>query len=57
MKRLKKCTVWGYIEICQPISGLDTVVVRTKLDSSIEIIWKDKPLLVKELNTLFDQYK
>lgn len=35
----------------------DTVVVRTKLDNSIEIIWKDKPLLVKEANTLFDQYK
>jgi hypothetical protein len=35
----------------------DTVTVRTKLDNSIEIIWKDKPLLVKEVNTLFDQYK
>jgi hypothetical protein len=33
------------------------VVVRTKLDNSIVIIWKDKPLLVKEVNTLFDQYK
>jgi hypothetical protein len=35
----------------------DTVVVRTKLDTSIEIIWKDKPLLVKEVHTLFDEYK
>jgi hypothetical protein len=35
----------------------DTVVVRTKLDTSIEIIWKDKPLLVQEVNTLFDEYK
>jgi hypothetical protein len=35
----------------------DTVVVRTKLDTSIAIIWKDKPLLVKEVHTLFDQYK
>ncbi|MDR1901160.1 MAG: hypothetical protein LBQ88_02605 [Treponema sp.] len=35
----------------------NAVVVRTKLDNSIVIIWKDKPLLVKEVNTLFDQYK
>jgi hypothetical protein len=35
----------------------DTVVVRTKLDASIAIIWKDKPLLVKEVNTLFDRCK
>jgi hypothetical protein len=34
----------------------DTVVVRTKPDNSIEIIWKDKPLLVKEVITLFDGY-
>jgi hypothetical protein len=31
--------------------------VRTKLDNSIEIIWKDKPLLVKEATTLFEEYK
>jgi hypothetical protein len=35
----------------------DSVVVRTKLDNSIVISWKDKPLLVKEVNTLFDQYQ
>ena len=35
----------------------DTVLVRTKLDSSITILWKDKPLRVKEVNTIFDEYK
>jgi hypothetical protein len=35
----------------------DSVVVRTKLDNSIVINWKDKPLLVKEVNPLFDEYK
>jgi hypothetical protein len=33
------------------------LVVRTKLDNSIEIIWKDKSLLVKEATTLFNEYK
>jgi hypothetical protein len=34
----------------------NTSAVRTKLDNSIEIIWKDKTLLVKEAVTLFDEY-
>jgi hypothetical protein len=34
----------------------NTVIVRTKPDNSIEIIWKDKPLPVKEVNTLFNEY-
>jgi hypothetical protein len=32
----------------------DTVLVRTKLDSSVCIMWKNKPLLVKEIKTMFD---
>jgi hypothetical protein len=35
----------------------DTVVVRTKHDNSLGISWKGKPLLVKEVNILFDEYK
>jgi hypothetical protein len=35
----------------------NTAVVRTKPDNSIEIIWKDKPLPVKETTALFDRYK
>ena len=30
------------------------VLVRIKLDNSVHIIWKDKPLLVKEIPTMFD---
>jgi hypothetical protein len=33
----------------------DTVIVRTRLDYSVHIIWKDKPLLVKEVPTMFDE--
>jgi transposase len=33
----------------------DKVIVRIKLDNSIQIIWKDKPLLVKEIPTMFDE--
>jgi len=32
----------------------DTVLVRIKLDFSVCIIWKNKPLLVKEIKTMFD---
>jgi hypothetical protein len=32
----------------------DKVIVRTHMDSSIHIIWKDKPLLVEEISTMFD---
>ncbi|MDR0313417.1 MAG: hypothetical protein LBI14_07445, partial [Treponema sp.] len=32
----------------------DTVLVRVKLDSSVCILWKNKPLLVKEIKTMFD---
>ena len=32
----------------------DKVLVRVKLDSSVHIIWKDKPLQVKEIPTMFD---
>jgi hypothetical protein len=35
----------------------DSVIVRTKLDNSIVINGKDKPLLVKEVNSLFDEYQ
>jgi hypothetical protein len=31
----------------------DTVIVRTKLDNFI--IWKDKPLQVKEVKTMFEE--
>jgi len=33
----------------------DAVLVRVKLDSSISIVWKNKPLLVKEIKTMFDE--
>jgi transposase len=32
----------------------DKVLVRVKLDNSVHIIWKDKPLKVKEILTMFD---
>jgi len=32
----------------------DTVVIRQKLDNSIHIIWKNKPILVKEIKNMFD---
>jgi len=33
----------------------DKVLVRIKLDNSIQILWKDKPLLVKEIPTMFNE--
>jgi hypothetical protein len=33
----------------------DKVIVRIKLDNSIQIIWKARPLLVKEIPTMFDE--
>jgi transposase len=33
----------------------DKVIVRIKLDNSVHILWKDKPLLVKEIPTMFDE--
>ena len=33
----------------------DPVTVRTMLDNSIAIIWKDNPLSVKEVKTMFDE--
>jgi hypothetical protein len=33
----------------------DKVNVRIKLDNSVHILWKDKPLLVKEIPTMFDE--
>jgi len=33
----------------------DKILVRIKLDNSIHFIWKDKPLLVKEIPTMFDE--
>jgi hypothetical protein len=33
----------------------DKVLVRVKLDYSIQILWKDKPLLVKEISTMFGE--
>jgi transposase len=33
----------------------DKVLVRIKLDNSIHFIWKDKPLLTKEIPTMFDE--
>jgi len=32
----------------------DKVIVRVKLDNSVHIFWKDKPLQVKEIPTMFD---
>ena len=32
----------------------DTVIVRQKLDNSVHIIWKNKPILVKEIKNMFD---
>jgi hypothetical protein len=32
----------------------DKVIVRIKLDNSVHILWKDKPLLVKEIPSMFD---
>jgi hypothetical protein len=33
----------------------DKVIVRIKLDNSVHILWKGKPLLVKEIPTIFDE--
>ena len=33
----------------------DKVIVRVKLDNSIQILWKGKPLLVKEVPTMFEE--
>ena len=33
----------------------DKILVRIRLDNSIHIIWKDKPLKVKEIPTMFDK--
>ena len=33
----------------------DKVLVRVKLDNSIQILWKEKPLQVKEISTMFDE--
>jgi hypothetical protein len=33
----------------------DTVLVRTRLDHSIHVMWKDKPPLVKEIPAMFDE--
>jgi hypothetical protein len=33
----------------------DKVIVRIKLDNSVHILWKDKPILVKEIPTMFDE--
>jgi hypothetical protein len=33
----------------------DKVLVRVKLDNSIQILWKDKPLLVKEIPAMFNE--
>jgi hypothetical protein len=33
----------------------DKVLVRIRLDNSIHIMWKDRPLLVKEIPTMFDE--
>jgi hypothetical protein len=35
----------------------DAVLARTKLDSSLTILWKDKPLLAKKVNAIFDEHK
>jgi len=32
----------------------DSVVVRVRINSSVIILWKNKPLLVKEIKTMFD---
>ena len=33
----------------------DKVIVRVKLDNSVHIIWRNKPLAVKEIPTMFDE--
>jgi transposase len=33
----------------------DKVIVRIKLDNSVHILWKDRPLLVKEIPSIFDE--
>jgi hypothetical protein len=33
----------------------DKVVVRIKLDNSVHILWKDKPIAVKEIPPMFDE--
>jgi hypothetical protein len=33
----------------------DKVVVRIKLDNSVHILWKDKPIAVKEIPTMFNE--
>jgi hypothetical protein len=32
----------------------DTVLVRVRLDASVHLFWKNKPLPVKEIKTIFD---
>ena len=33
----------------------DKVLIRVRLDNSVNIIWKDKPLLAKEIPSMFDE--
>jgi hypothetical protein len=33
----------------------DNVLIRIKLDNSVHILWKNKPLLVEEIPTMFDE--
>lgn len=34
----------------------DTVIVRVKMDYSVSVVWKDKPVAIKEIQTIFDAY-
>ena len=43
------------LELNKPLPRTeDKVIVRVRLDNSVHIIWKDKPLKVKEIQTMFE---
>ena len=48
-----ECRLLQILPEAKPRPG-DTVLVRVKLDSSVHILWKNRPLLVKEIKTMFD---
>ena len=50
-----QCRLFQVLEKNKPLPRTgDSVIVRTRLDHSIHIIWKDTPLFVKEIPTMFE---
>jgi transposase len=51
-----QCRLFQILDTNKPLPRTgDSVIVRTRLDHSIQIIWKEKSLLVKEIPTMFEE--